>query len=97
VLLALYAEFGRRYALSVLFPPVSDHQTLSTMIRGIFEKITRKMTLGDAQILWIAEQYSEVERIISWNTKDFSGRTSLRLMTPQQWLEEQRTDPRTSS
>lgn len=30
-LLALYAEFSRRYALSVLFPAVADHQSLSTI------------------------------------------------------------------
>ncbi|MBI2502543.1 MAG: hypothetical protein HYW07_04840 [Candidatus Latescibacteria bacterium] len=87
-LLALYAEFSRRYALSVLFPAVADHQSLPTMIRGIFDKITRKMTLGDAQILYIAEQHPEVQRIISWNTKDFIGRTSLRVVTPQEWIAE---------
>ena len=92
-LLTLYSEFSRRYTLSVIFPPVIDHQSLSTMIRGVFEKITRKMTLGDAQILWITEQHPEMERIISWNTKDFSGKSSLPVMTPQEWIVEQRANP----
>lgn len=86
-LLTLYAEFSRRYGLSMLFPSVPGPQSLPAMIRGIFDKITRKMTLGDAQILWIAEQHPEVEQIISWNTKDFMGRTPLRILTPQEWLD----------
>lgn len=62
-LLTLYAEFSRRYTLSVLFPPVSDLNNLATMIAGTFEHITHKMTYGDAQILWVAEQHPEVERL----------------------------------
>ena len=59
------------------------------MIRGVFDKITRKMTLGDAQILWIAEQHPEIEQLVSWNTKDFIGRTALRVLTPHEWIEAQ--------
>lgn len=88
-LLSLYAEFGRRYGLAVLFPSTPDAQALPAMIRGVFDKITRKMTLGDAQILWIAEQHPEVEQLVSWNTKDFIGRTALRVLTPHEWIEAQ--------
>lgn len=84
-LLTLYAEFGRRYSLSVLFPPAVP---LSALIAGTFEKITRKMTYGDAQILWTAEQHPVIDRVITWNTRDFAGRTSLAVMTPRERLVE---------
>ena len=83
-LLTLYAEFSRRYTLSVLFPPESELNDLAAMIAGIFEHISQKMTYGDAQILWVAEQHPEVERIITWNVKDFVSRTHLSVMTPEE-------------
>lgn len=85
----LYAEFARRYWLTVLFPPNTSSENLDELISGTFEKISAKMTYGDAQILWITEQYAAVNRIISWNTKDYIGRTQLQVMTPQEWLEEE--------
>ena len=56
------------------------------MIAGIFEHITHKMTYGDAQILWVAEQHPEVERLITWNARDFVGRTHLQVVTPEEWI-----------
>ena len=36
--------------------------------------IAKKMTFGDAVLLWEAENY-DAEAIITWNTKDFVRRT----------------------
>jgi len=94
-LLALYGNFSQHYAVSVLFPPgTPDLSSLSAMISGTFEKITRKMSYGDAQILWVAEQHPGVDRLISWNAKDFIGRTHLQVITPQEWTEEMRAEER---
>ena len=63
---------------------VKGGANLTAMIAGIFEHISQKMTYGDAQILWVAEQHPEVERIITWNVKDFVSRTHLSVMTPEE-------------
>ena len=87
-LLTLYSDFSRHYALSILFPPLQDFKSLSALISGTFEKIAQKMTYGDAQILWTTEQHPRIDRLISWNAKDFIGRTPLRVITPQEWAEQ---------
>jgi len=44
-----------------------------------------QMTLGDALILREAENY-DAEAIVTWNTKDFSRRTRLAVLTPTAFL-----------
>ena len=88
-LLTLYTDFGQRYILTVLFPSVT---TPEQNFAQIFAKISEKMTFGDAQILWTAEQHEQVKRIITWNTKDFVDRTALQVMTPDEWLAEGATE-----
>ena len=51
----------------------------------IAAKIAQKMTLGDALILREAENY-DAEAIVTWNTKDFSRRTRLAVLTPTAFL-----------
>lgn len=85
-LMKLYTEFGRRYQVTVLFPPQIGNGTFLDLVSGTVGKITQKMTYGDAQILWLAEQYARIERLITWNTKDFRGRTDLEVLTPEEWL-----------
>ncbi len=82
-LLKLYTEFGRRYHVITLFPP--ETIGLLDMFSETFDKIALKMTYGDAQILWLAEQHPEIDRLVSWNTKDFQGRTHLDVITPEEW------------
>lgn len=47
--------------------------------------VARKMTFGDALLLREAEKYT-VEAIITWNSKDFSRRTRLSVLTPTAFL-----------
>jgi len=51
----------------------------------MFELLGRKMTWGDAVLLKTAEDY-EVEAIITWNKKHFEGRTTIRTLTPEEYL-----------
>lgn len=83
-LLTLYADFGQKYGVSVFLPP--DGENFQRMIAGTVNNITQKMTFGDAQILWLAEQIPEAGCLITWNTKDFMDRTHLRVLTPKAWL-----------
>jgi len=57
----------------------------STFVGEVAEKISRKMTFGDAVLLREAENYG-AEAIITWNTKDFSRRTRLPVLTPTAFL-----------
>ena len=51
----------------------------------IFELLGRKLTWGDAVLLETAEYY-EVEAIITWNKKHFEGRTTIKTLTPEEYL-----------
>ena len=57
----------------------------SGFVSEVAEKISRKMTLGDAVLLREAENYGP-EAIITWNTKDFSRRTRLPVLTPPAFM-----------
>ena len=57
----------------------------SGFVSEVAERISRKMTLGDAVLLREAENYGP-EAIITWNTKDFSRRTSLSVLTPTAFM-----------
>ncbi|MCH8054883.1 MAG: hypothetical protein IH857_01855 [Deltaproteobacteria bacterium] len=57
----------------------------NTFIAGISVNISKKMTFGDALLLREGENYA-VEAIITWNTKDFSRRTRLPILTPTAFL-----------
>jgi len=47
--------------------------------------IAKKMTFGDAVLLREGENYN-VDAIVTWNTKDFSRRTQLAVLTPSGFL-----------
>ena len=57
----------------------------SDFVSEVAEKISRKMTLGDAVLLREAEHYGP-DAIVTWNTKDFSRRTSLSVLTPAAFM-----------
>ena len=57
----------------------------SIFVIEVAETISRKMTLGDAVLLREAENYGP-QAIITWNTKDFSGRTRLPVLTPTAFM-----------
>jgi len=55
----------------------------------VSEKISRKMTFGDSLLLREAESYG-MEAILTWNTKDFSHRTRLPVLTPTAFLRQRK-------
>lgn len=56
-----------------------------TFIGEVSGNVLKKMTFGDAVLLREAEQYA-VEAIVTWNTRDFSRRTRLPILTPTAFL-----------
>jgi predicted nucleic acid-binding protein len=57
----------------------------NTFVEGVAANIAKKMTFGDAILLREAERY-QAEAIVTWNTKDFSRRTRLTVLTPTGFL-----------
>ena len=57
----------------------------STFMEEATANIAKKMTFGDAVLLWEAENY-DAEAIITWNTKDFVRRTRLTVLSPTAFL-----------
>lgn len=75
---------------------ILEPQGLSTKIAAdwfehfaveLFDLFGREMTWGDAVLLHAAEEY-DVTAIITWNKKHFKDRTTIPVLTPEQYLEE---------
>jgi predicted nucleic acid-binding protein len=57
----------------------------NNFVQEVAANIAKKMTFGDAMLLREAESY-QAEAIVTWNTKDFSRRTGLTVLTPTAFL-----------
>jgi predicted nucleic acid-binding protein len=73
--------------MEVLFPKtgyISGDIFWEDYSRGVMDVIKRGVRYGDAKIIWLAELH-EVSVIVTWNTRNFIGKTSLPVMTPEEW------------
>ena len=81
--------FTTVYPVSVINVHGLQGQESEAWWRGFVEEIAaniaKKMTFGDALLLREAENY-EVEAIVTWNTKDYSRRTRIDVLTPTAFL-----------
>ncbi len=57
-----------------------------SLVSESFLRIQRGMRLGDAAILWTLETNQEVDTFVTWNTKHFKGKTTLKILTPSELL-----------
>ena len=57
----------------------------TNFVAKVSDKVSKKMTFGDALLLKEAEDYA-VDAIITWNTKDFARRTRIPVLTPTDFL-----------
>ncbi len=86
---ALHKLFPDRFGVTVL--PNAELESLipKWSVGRVFERIARKLSLGDAMILEHAETPSfRVDTLVSWDAPHFEGRTRLTLKTPAQFLSE---------
>lgn len=78
-------NFPNAYPVRVLDPwGISTEPSsawFSQFLADLTEKIVRKMSFGDAVLLREAERYN-VAAIVTWNTKDFTRRTTIPVRTP---------------
>jgi len=83
----LFHYFPTRYSVKV-FP--EDYATLENLPFGLprlFEMISRKLAFTDALLLQHIESHiPRVLTLITWDADHFQGKSSLRILTPEDYL-----------
>lgn len=81
------------YQLSVIWPlhpnSIVDRLTLyeELFTRPFAKMVTHKMPFLDALILNVAEQTEGVTHFVTWNARHFQGKSTLRVLTPEEYLQ----------
>lgn len=82
-------NFDEVYAVEILNPAgiytVLADEWFEYFSHALFDLLRRKMTWGDATLLATAEEYA-VEAIVTWNKKHFEDRTTLKVLTPAEYV-----------
>jgi predicted nucleic acid-binding protein len=79
--------------LTVIWPVDPQDATASFSFRAeIFERpfermLAHRAAFMDALILGLAERAPDAEAFITWNARHFKGKSSLKVLTPQEYLE----------
>jgi len=87
--LKLFREYHVRSDVKMLYPPIvliSEGEFWAQLNAEVMNRIKRGMRFGDAAILWTLEA-NECELLITWNVKHFAGKTTIKIQTPEKWLE----------
>lgn len=83
-------SFDEVYAVQILEPKYDDGDKpdlwFKDFSKSLFERIKKKMRVGDALLLKEAEDHG-ANKIITWNKKDFKGRTAIEVLTPKDFLQ----------
>jgi predicted nucleic acid-binding protein len=82
-------HFDEVYGVEIVEPQglytVLAAEWLTRFSNQMLELFGRKLTWGDAVLVKTAEDY-EVEAIITWNKKHFEDRTTIKTLTPEEYL-----------
>lgn len=82
-------RFPSIYPVVILSAFGMENESAEQWLNGFFERLAAKvgvkMNLGDAILLSEAERH-QAEALITWNTKDFTKRTTLPVFTPLAFL-----------
>lgn len=85
-LLGLYSDFIDHFRVKVLYPSDSQGDFQYDLVK-IFEAIQKKQALGDAQVSYAVERFSDLISVfISWNAKHFEGKLPMPVLTPEEFL-----------
>lgn len=85
----LYSGFPGRYALTILFPDILSEQILKFNIAIVFSYIEKKMALSDSIVSDVADMHRNgLDIFITWNAKHFKDKLSIRVLSPNDFLEE---------
>lgn len=84
MLLKMYADFSNHFAVKILFPADATGNLHYDLSR-IFEQISLKQSLGDAQISYTVSRFaSHLKYFVSWNAPHFAGKIPVPVITPDQ-------------
>ena len=82
------------YSLTVIWPVDPENATASISFRTeIFERplermLTKRAAFMDALILNLAERTPGAEMFVTWNARHFKEKSALKVLTPQEFLEQ---------
>lgn len=78
--------FPRVYAIEIVDPfGVGDGSAaawVSALVDDLSRYVSRRMTFGDALLAREADRHG-AEAIVTWNVKDFAGRTTAQVYSPE--------------
>jgi len=84
-----FYEFDHVYAVRILYPPGLDnslHDHFLWLWTKLFAVMSKRMTYVDALLLAMAESL-EAEYIVTWNKRDFEGRTEeVNILNPEEFM-----------
>ncbi len=84
-----FYEFDHVYAVRILYPPGLDNSLDNHFIwlwTRLFAVMSKRMTYVDALLLALAESL-EAECIVTWNKRDFEGRTEeVSVLNPEDFI-----------
>ena len=87
-LVELYEYLPERYKIGILPYRDRDLPLPALHLKDLLVLIAKRMSLGDALTLAVAEQESRrIEAFISWDAGHFVGKTSLSVKTPREFVE----------
>lgn len=86
----IFIEFHKDPKILVLYPNFSTNESCLDFFEKLVAKsmyfIKRKMSFGDALIIWTCEE-NNCSTLITWNAKHFENRSDfVRIITPEEFL-----------
>ena len=85
----VFERYLRADDISILFPNLAEGNAKhfwQVVTSQCFARIQKGMRLGDAVILWTLETNENIDAFITWNPKHFKEKTSIRVLTPPEFL-----------
>ncbi len=85
----IFHEYLSSTDMTILFPNLSVKDAddfWASLVSECFSRIQKGMRLGDAVILWSLETNENIDSLITWNTKHFKDKTTLKILTPSEFL-----------
>ncbi len=78
----LFEQYNESEDMRILSPrmnigTVDEPGFWGSVVLGCFTYIQKGMRLGDAAILWTLETNEGIDSFVTWNTKHFTGKTSI--------------------
>ncbi|WP_456402492.1 type II toxin-antitoxin system VapC family toxin [Persephonella sp.] len=82
-----FINFPNVFNVGIIFPENMETDSICVSVEKILELISKKMSFMDAVILDVF-QSSKIRTFITWNAKDFKGKTKKQVLTPEEFLKQ---------